>query len=207
MTYHIDLLLENERRHATPPLVRALFRGFVLLAVTVVLAITVLLMHESRRAHTQLIDAQKRWQDLKPRYEDLQRVRASLQELRAAKRQLDNCGDTRLPWGQELADLQRAVPAEVQLTELTVSQFVGSPTSSVKTARIYTLRLSGKVGGDEADAHVKDLMAHVSSETATGRVESVAVPPGGFRQDTDRGAGRSDRVFELICRYRPRIFK
>ena len=208
MIYHIDLLLEEERRSASPLHVRMLLRLGTVLVVVALLLATMLLFFASRNVQIRLESADVRWQRLRPKHEALLKQRASLLDLRGAMRQLDACRHARLEWGGELADLQRGVPEEVQLTELRVSPFVGSPTTqSVHAARSYEMHVLGKAGGEDADAHVRQILTALSAPAYTGRVESVSVPSGGFRPDPARGAARTDRLFEIVCRYRPRSFE
>lgn len=208
MIYHIDLLLDEERRSASPLHVRMLLRLGAVLAVAGLLLATMLLFLASRDAHARLEMAEANWSQVSPKHQTLLTQRAALIDLRGAMRQLDACHHARLAWGAELTDLQGGIPGEVQLTGLRVSSFVGSQTTQhVHAARSYEMHVLGKTGGEDAEAHVKRILAFLSSADHTGRVESVTVSTGGFRPDPSRGAARSDRLFEIVCRYRPRSFE
>lgn len=208
MTYHIDLLLEEERRTARPRYAfAALVTGGVAFVAALLLA-ALLLFLSARSVRVQVASAQTHWDVLRPKHEALLKLRGGLQTARAASRQLDACTHARLGWGEELASLQAAVPAAVQLTELRVTQFTGLASSnSTKVVRSYDLRLSGKVGGEDAADQVRSLMTYLSSPACTGRIASVTVPAGGFRKDPARGAARTDCLFEILCRYRARSFE
>lgn len=207
MIYHIDLLLDEERRTATFLPVRALVRLASIFVFGSLLVATFLLFLASRQAQNQVADARTDWQDLKPKHEALLHLRGSLVDMRSAMRQLQSCNHARLAWGDELACVQRTVPLDVQLTALRVSQFVGGTTSTACAVRSYDLHLIGKTSGEDADAHVRVMLDRLASPAFSNRIELVTVPNGGFRQDPGRGALRTDRVFDVLCRYRPRSFE
>lgn len=207
MIYHIDLLLDEERRTATFLPVRALLRlGLLLVCGSLVMA-TVLLFLTRRQTQTQVVAARAEWQELKPQHDTLLRLRGTLVDLRGALHQLKSCNHARLAWGGELACVQGAIPLDVQLTELRVSQFVGGTTSTVGAVRSYEMHLIGKTSGEDADAHVRQMIDRLASPAFSNRVELVTVPNGGFRQDAARGALRTDRIFDVLCRYRTRSFE
>ena len=207
MTYHIDLLLDDERRSATPVHVRMARRLGVTALVALLLLATLLLFLSTRGVHGRVLEGRTHWHNLQDRHEAWRKLRGELQDERAAMRQLQACQHARIAWGEELAALQRGVPETIQLTELRVSQFVGAPTSGARTVRSYDMRLSGRVGGDDANAYVQQLLDHLSAASRTDRVASVSVPPGAFRRDVSRGAARTDWLFDIVCSYRPRAFE
>ena len=207
MTYHIDLLLDDERRHATPVHMRMVLRLGVTALVALMLLATLLLFLSTRGVHLRVLEARTHWHNLQDRHGAWRQLRGELQDERTAMRQLQACQHARIEWGEELAVLQRGVPGTIQLTELRVSQFVGVSTSDACTVRSYDLRLSGRVGGDDANACVQQLLDHMSAASRTDRVASVSVPPGAFRRDVSRGAARTDWLFDVVCNYRPRAFE
>ena len=205
--YHINLLMDEERRIASPLPLRVLLRiGLMLVCCGFAIA-TLLLVVSRRHAQNQAVLARAEWQDLKPQHDSLLRTRNALADVRNAARQLKACTHARLAWGDELAALQAVVPADVQLTELRVSQTVTSATWTVVAVRSYEMRLSGRSGGEEADVHVRRLIEGLSSPAFSNRLEAVVVPAGGFRPDPARGALRTDRIFDIVCRYRARSFE
>ncbi len=207
MIYHINLLLDEERRTASPLPLNALLRiGVVLVCGSLVVA-TLLLVFARRQAENRAALARAEWQDLKPQHEKLLRLRTSMVEVRGALRQLQACSHARVAWGEELDNVQAAIPLDVQLTELRASQVVSGATSTVTAVRGYDMHLIGKTSGEDADVHVRRLIDRLSTPAFSNRLESVTVPGGGFRPDPSRGALRTDRVFDVFCRYRSRKFE
>ena len=211
MIYHVDLLLDDERRSASPVNTGMVMRLSAFVAVAVLILYVMMLVVESQKVANQVALAKGRWEDLQPKQKEFLNNRAALNELQASFRQIDACRRSRLDLGTELALLQRGVPADVQLTALRLNQFVGTQKEGVNAARSYEMHISGKIFGDDPKARVDELMQYLSAPANTGRVESVMVPKNGFRKETIRvsasGETRTDWFFELVCRYRPRSFE
>lgn len=211
MTYHVDLLLDDERRSASPINLGLALRVGAFVVAGAILLMILLLVIASRDVTLKEADARGKWEHLKHPYAQLTALRASLAELRASHRQLDACHRSRLAMGAELAQLQLGIPAAIQLTSLRIHQFVGSQKAGSSASRSYEMRLSGRISGDNPKGSVDELMRYLSSPAYTGRVEAVSVPVNSFRKETVRlpgtGETRTDWFFELVCRYRPRSFE
>lgn len=210
MTYHVDLLLDDERRSASPVNLGMALRMGVVVAIATLLLIIVMLFVKSRDAQIRETDAQGKWLRLEPQYKHLLALRASRDELRASFRQIEACRRSRLPLGEELAQLQLGVPADIQFTALRFNQFAGNQKAGAAATRSYEMHITGKVVGDDPKGSVDELIKYLSSPAYTDRVESVTVPNNGFRKVTVRVSAdetRTDWFFELVCRYRPRSFE
>jgi hypothetical protein len=209
--YHVDLLLDDERRSASTVNVGMVLRLGAFAAVAAIVLAVMLLFIASRDVELKVSEARAKWERLKPKHVELLALRASLNELRASSRQIEACRRSRLALGAELAQLQLGVPEEIQLTALRINQFVGNQKAGASATRGYEMRFSGKVTGANPKECVDELIKYLSSPAYTGRVESVTVPNNGFRKETVRlsaaGETRTDWFFELVCRYRPRSFE
>jgi len=207
--YHVDLLLDDERRSASPVSLGMVMRlgSFAVLAVLGVVVMQ--LFFASREVEDKVDQAKRTWDKLKPRHEELLGLRATRNELRATFRQIDACRRSRLELGPELQRLQLGVPEEIQLTSLRINQFVGNQNTGTGATRTYEMRFSGKVSGDKPKVSVDKLMQYLKAAN-TGLVASVEVPNNGFRKETVRLSAvetRTDWFFELVCRYQPRSFE
>ena len=211
MTYHVDLLLDEERRSASRVNLGLLLRVSVLIGIGAIVLITMMLFIWSRDVESKVAQAKAKWERLKPQYAALLALRVSQNELRASSRQIEACRRSRLALGTELEQLQLGVPAEIQLTTLRINQFVGNQKTGANAVRSYEMHLSGKIVSDNPKGNVDKLIAYLSTSVYTGRVESVTVPNNGFRKEIVRlsaaGETRTDWFFDLVCRYRPRSFE
>ncbi|MEI8242932.1 MAG: hypothetical protein WCI17_06665 [bacterium] len=210
MTYHVDLLLDDERRSASPVSVGMVLRLGAFGAVATILMMTLMLFIASRDVQGRMTVARATWERLKPQHTELLSLRVELNGLRASSRQIEACRRSRLPLGNELAQLQDGVPEDIQLTALRINQFVGNQKVGANATRSYEMRLSGKVASDNPQGNVDELIKHLKAQSYTGRVESVTVPNNGFRKEIVRVSAsetRTDWFFELVCRYRSRSFE
>ncbi|MFZ4394263.1 MAG: hypothetical protein ACOYOU_01395 [Kiritimatiellia bacterium] len=210
MTYHVDLLLDDERRSASPVSLGMVMRLGSFTALAVLATAIMLLYMASRDVDVMVSQSKYKWSKLKPQHEELLNLRGARNEIRATHRQMEAFRRSRLELGPELAQLQLGIPEEVQLTSLRINQFVGNQKTGTSAMRSYEMRISGKVGGDNVKKSVDELIHYLSVTANTGCVESVVVPNNGFRKETVRvsaGETRTDWFFELVCRYRPRSFE
>lgn len=207
MAYHIDLLLDDERRSPSTIQIYMVLRVIVITSVAALVLLSFLLFLKWHDVFVQVSSMEQRWQMLSPQEDVLQRVRSDLSGVRNATRQLHDFSQTRMMFGQDLAWLQRGVPAEIQLTSLRIVQAISNPTGTAHAVRSYELRLSGQVSSEEAEKDVNGLLAFMSDAAHTGRIESVVIPPGSFRAAPAHSSIRADREFEILCHYRGRSFE
>jgi len=211
VTYHVDLLLDDERRIASPVNMRLVLRvgGVVVAGISLLFIVT--LFAKGRDAKFQSEAAQAQWARLEPQFKYLMELRTARTELRASSLLMESFRRTRLPLGDELAALQAGIPADIQLQSLRITQFAGKQKTSTIATRSYELHLTGKLTGDDPKESVDSLIACLSSPAFSNRVEAVSVPNNGFRKETVRktpaGEPRTVWFFELNCRYRPRSFE
>ena len=207
MAYHIDLLLDDERRSPSTIQIYMVLRVIVITSVAALILLSFLLFLKWHDLFVQVSSMEQRWQMLSPQEDELQRVRADLSGVRNSTRQLHDFSQTRVLFGQDLAWLQRGVPTEIQLTSLRITQSVNNPTGTAHAARSYELRLSGQVNSEDAEKDVNGLLSYMNETASTGRIESVVIPPGSFRSAPAHSSTRADREFEVLCRYRARSFE
>ena len=211
MTYHVDLLLEDERRSASRVNVGLVLRLSVMISAAVIVFITVMLFVASQDMSVSVERANARLKQLEKPYAQLQGLRKKLVELRASSHQIEACRRSRLALGVELTQLQAGIPENIQLTALriTQNQLVGNQKTGA--VRGYEMRLSGKVIGDHPQENVEKLRNYLQAAAYTGRVEAVNVPNNTFRKESLRnlttGEVHTDWFFEMVCRFRPRSFE
>jgi len=211
MTYHVNLLLDEEQRSASRVNVGLALRMSAMIAAAAIILVTMTLFIESRDVEGQVKRSRAEWESLKPQYTEVLALRKELDTLRASFRQIETFRRSRLAVGKELTQLQRGIPEEIQLTSLHINQLVGNQKTGAGFVRSYEMHLSGRTSGESPKENVDKLIGYLQTSLYTGRVEAVFVPPNAYRKETARttatGETHTDWFFELVCRYRPRSFE
>ena len=200
---HINLILNTEQRSASLVQPQVLVRT-LLGAVGVLLFLAVFsffsayrnLQHDAERTVDE-------WRHTEPKYKAALQLRTDLSLRRDLHKEIAGWRDTRLGWGDQLEALQMAVPPMIQLTDLQVSHDLFVMSNNVP-ARVYELRLSGKTSAAGSEVNVGEFTETLRRAPFDAWIESAVIPPGRFRQDSQV---KTDRVFEIVCKYKPRRFE
>jgi hypothetical protein len=196
---HINLILELEQRSASlvqpQVLVRALFGSLGVLVF--VAAFSFFSSYRSLKHEAEGVVEE--WRRTEPKYKAALQLRTDLSLRGDLLKEIAGWRDTRLGLGAQLEAIQMAVPPMIQLTDLQVSHdlFVVSNVP----ARIYELRLSGRTSATGSEVNVGEFTETLHQTPFDVWIESAMIPPGRFRQDNQV---KTDRIFEIVCRYKPR---
>jgi hypothetical protein len=200
---HINLILETEQRSASLVQPHVLVRtlagvvgALVFLAVFSFFSAYRNLSHEADRTIEE-------WRRTEPKYKAALQLRTDLSLRLDLHKEITGWRDTRLGWGEQLHALQTTVPPMIQLTDLQVSHDLFVMSNDVP-ARVYELRLSGRTSAAGSEVNVGEFAETLHRTPLDGWIESAAIPPGRFRQDSQV---KTDRVFEIVCKYKPRRFE
>lgn len=200
---HINLILETERRSASlipPAVIVKLVAGVVVLGVVSAL-ISFCTSYRALRRETAA--AAEQWRSAEVKYKAALALRTDLAVRNDLHKEITGWRDTRIAWGAQLETLQDAVPSLIQLNELQVSHDLFITSNNIP-ARVYELRLAGRTGAARSEATVGELVARLRQAPLDEWIESAVIPPGRFRQDSQV---KTDRVFEIVCKYKPRRFE
>jgi hypothetical protein len=200
---HINLILEAEQRSASlvqpHVLVRTLAGG-----AGVLLFLAVFSFFASYRNLQQEAEAVvDEWRRTEPKYKAALQLRTDLGLRCDLHKEISGWRDTRLGWGAQLAALQMAVPPMIQLTDLQVSHDLFVMSNNVP-ARVYELRLSARTSAAGSEVNVGEFTETLRQTPYDAWIESAVIPPGRFRQDSQV---KTDRVFEIVCKCKPRRFE
>jgi Tfp pilus assembly protein PilN len=147
--------------------------------------------------------AQDEWKETEPKYKAALQLRADLARKEAVLKQIAGWRESRVAWGKQLEYLQQAVPPSIQLTEMQITH--DALLLSNTPSRVFSLRLAGRTSAIHSEANVSDLQDALSRRPPFDQfVDSAVIPPGSFRQDSNV---KSDRIFEIVCKYKARPFE
>ena len=207
MSLHVDLLLPDERRVATPIHPKTLLQIVLVALIVIALFGGASALKSYRVRYNERQIAMARWAKMDVLQKEAAQMGKDLAVCRGIYGELQGWRGTRLPVAEWLERLAVLCPPTVQITDLRMTEtaVLGGPKNV--PCRRFELRLAGRTGGSQPDRNVRSLQAIFTNQPPfSNAVESVAIPEGSFRQDPAAGALKSDRVFELVIRCAPRVF-
>lgn len=200
---YINLILVNEQRSASfvsPRMVIRLIGG----TLGAIVLLTLVSFYTTYRSLQHSVEGTiEDWRRTEPRYKAALQLRTDLAIRNDMFKSITGWRDTRMGWGEQLDALAAVVPARIQLTELTVTHDLFVLSNNVP-ARVYEMRLAGRTSSAGSEANVSELAGALRLAPFNEWIDSALIPPGRFRQDP---AVKTDRIFEIVCKYKPRRFE
>lgn len=204
MNLRVDLILETEQRSASVFSPKVLGRLAALVLPILLAGFVIMRTITVMKLRTQLRLFDDEWSLLSPKSEradelikDFQRNEKLLLEMRGWE-------NSRLAWHGQIDALIRAVPTQIQLQSLRVSQTL--LLEDKVPERQFTMAIRGRAVGVTAEQNVKRLERSLSSvETFAPVMREVDVPQ--YGADTSEDASKEDRVFLIQCDYKERPFE
>ena len=197
---HINLIYPEEQRSASPISVALIIR-LVVVAVAVLVSVVVFSFYwEYKGLQDRVAAKETELKMLDAKYKAAIQTRNEVAIKGDVLKEIQAFRNTRIAWGEQLQNLQRAVPAVIQLTDMRVSQTVLTLSNNI-SARVFEVRLAGRTAAARSEVNVVQLLDALKEPPFKGVVESATLPPGAFRQDP---VNKTDRVFEIICKYIPK---
>ena len=120
-------------------------------------------------------------------------------------KELKGWRSSHIDWHQQLINIQREVPLEIQFESLDIKQVLQLAGNKKTPARCFTLTIKGIAKGNNAENNIRHLKNSMTySKAFASLMEDVKV--GGSRANR-KGADKTDRVFSIDCIYKPRKFE
>lgn len=200
---HINLIYAEEQRSASPVSLKLVI-NLAAVAVVVMVLLGTYKFYASYRSLQNMVQAKTtELKMIDPKYKAAIHIRNDLAAKGEVLKEIQAFRNTRLAWGEQLQNIQPAVPAVIQLMELRMSQTVLSLSNNI-SARVFEVRMTGRTAAERSEVNVVQFLDSLKAPPFAGVVESAALPPGAFRQDP---VSKADRVFEIICKYVPKALE
>ena len=200
---HINLIYVDEQRSASPVslwLMARVAMGVVLFLVAFwIFLFTV--GYRSLKNQAESLD--REWAHTEPKYKVAMQVRNELSDRMDTMKALQGWRDARIAWGAQLDSLGSIVPAVIQLTDIRVSQTVLVVSNNIP-GRVFEVKYFGRTGAAQSEVNVVQFLDGFKMKPFSQFVQSAFLPPGAFRQDP---VMKSDRIFEIVCKYFPRMME
>ncbi len=200
----VNLMLDTEMRSASPVSLTMVVRTLAGTLIVLFLLLVISLFTSYRALQNNVTYAGLAWKQTEPKYLAAVQLRSNLTHKVATLREIQGWHNTRVTWGGQLEVLESVIPPMVQLTEVLVTQDLLLMSNDIP-ARVFGLRIAGRTGAAGSEAGVSELRdALVSQPPFDKMIETASIPSGSFRQDP---VNKSDRAFEIVCKYRPKLFE
>lgn len=206
MNLRVDLIQVSERRSASRVSLALFLRILTFTVIAVILFIILVFGKHMRDVNETLRAVNAGIKKLKPQYDAQIALTTNLHRQKDILAEFQDWKTTRLPISSQLEAVQDIVPPTIQLTDLRIDRVL--QTVDKKTARVFKMQIKGRATSARADAEVdkfrQDLAKHPAIQPY---LQEIVIPPGSFRQDPDAKAAKTDRLFEIVCKYKPLKFE
>ena len=200
----VNLMLDTERRSASPVSLTMILRTLAGTLAMVVLLLVIALFMSYRALQNNVHYTEEAWKQTEPKYLAALQLRSSLTQKASTLKEIQGWRKTRIAWGRQLESIAVVIPGLVQLTEMRVEQDLLLTSNNIP-ARVFELRLVGRTGAVQSEENVIELRSALDGKPPfNGVIETASIPPGSFRQDP---ANKADRVFEIVCKFVPKLFQ
>jgi hypothetical protein len=206
MNLRVDLIQVAERRSASLVSLSLFLRILTFTVISALVFAILVFGKHMRDINEHLHSVNTSIKKIKPQYDEQIALTTNLNRQKDVLTEFQGWKSARLPVYEQLKAIQDLVPPTIQLTELRIDRVM--QTVDKKTARVFKIQIKGRATSARADAEVdkfrQDLLKDPTLQTY---LQEIAIPPGSFRQDPDPKAAKTDRLFELVCKYKPLKFE
>lgn len=201
MNLRVDLILESEQRSASVVSLKFVIRLVAIVVPTILALLIVWAVSSFISIKKQVRNAEEAWKDTEPRQTAVQELRAKANVNLAMLQELEGWKKTHVDWNLHLQAVQRLFPKDLQLSSLTLTHVIQS-TPKDGLSRQFVIVLKGTAFGSGADQNVQRLRRSIQkSAPFTNILEEAEVKQ--FEADPQN---RNNRLFQVECRYQPRLF-
>lgn len=207
MTVSIDLLKPQEFRRQGAVSGAFIVRVSVSSVVAFALVFGLLGLMRFRIARQDLIYCRDTWKMREPLYNQILSMKQDLATMKKLQQELNGWNASRINWGDPLLEIQRIVPAAMQLRQLNLrgeldfkqggSGGEGEPASPPQPVRRFFLLIEGKATGDRAETMVLQFVRALG-EASTFKTFLESKKLQSLQRDASSaqtGGGQGDRAF------------
>jgi len=197
---HINLIYEEEQRSGSSVSLALMLRVTVGAVAFLMLVGIVSFYSGYRTLQNRVQIGIDTWKETEPKYKEAIRIRSELAIESDVLKEIQGWRTARVAWGEQLEQLQPAIPAVIQLTELRVGQTILLVSNNIP-ARGFELKIAGHTAAEGSEVNVVRLLDALKAAPFKETIEAATLPPGSFRQDS---INKTDRAFDVVCKYFPK---
>lgn len=202
MNLRADLIFPGEQRSASGVSLRSVSRVATIVGPLVVAGVIVYIVMNSLNLNSKVRAMERLWLETEPRKEQAMKVLQQGKANDAILKEIQGWQRSRIDWHTQLLALQRMVQPRLQFSVLRLSQVLQTGENK-EAERTYTLAISGKAVGRGAETAVEGLQKDfLETEPFKEYIERAEIPKYGADP-----ADKENRIFQLDCTYKPRVFE
>ncbi|MCE9614996.1 MAG: hypothetical protein K8T26_12010 [Lentisphaerae bacterium] len=204
MNLRVDLILDTEKRSGSLVTSKGALRILSVVVPVILLGILAGQFLIVSQLNQELTGIKLTYDSALPQQEKAKALIAEFQTHRDLQAEFTGWSHSRMAWSEQLQGVMTVVPTNIHLQELTSAQTL--QLTNDKPARLFTLTMRGTAVSSEAEQSVKSLESRLITAPAfTSLTASVTVPV--YGANTEPGANRDERVFQIVCQYAQRVFQ
>ena len=205
MSYRVDLLYESERRSGSVFSIKALIRLVGIIVPAIIITAASVWGADVMRQTNEAKMLESQWTETKPKKDAANALRTEALKTAAIQSELQGWANAHVNWHRCLFNIQRAVPAAIQIESLRVKQAL-LVVPGKGPSRMFSVTLRGRAKGETSEHSVLDFKRTLAEgEVFGGHVKEVTVPV--FGADSSPDADKFDRIFEVHCELNPYPFQ
>lgn len=200
--FRVDLILETERRSASPVNPRVAGRMAAMLVITLlvvwgtVFATKVILVKQRAK------ERQVRWKAIEPQQKIVKAVTEQSRRNKGMHDEIQAWNRSRMEWHKHLAEFQQIVPKNICITRFNVDGSIGQSDDAKYAALRFEMTLEGSAEGrNPVDEVLKFERELKQGPGFKGRVVDETLVD--LRKDP---SAEERRLFKIMVKYRARLF-
>jgi hypothetical protein len=206
MNLRVDLILESEKRSASLINPKSVMRISAIVGPVIVVIIIALFVFNIWQLNSRLDSLKKTLEVELPKKERAVKIKADLNANMLLLNELDGWQKSRIDWADQLMGIQKEIPDKMQLETLTLSHSIQM--TNDMPVRAFMMKINGKAVGEAASALVMKLRDNLPNSSSSSNSLMTHPNVSKFqRPQPTTDENKNDRVFQIDCSYKPRMFE
>ena len=202
MNLRADLIFASEQRSASVVSLRSMTRVASIVGPVVAVALIAFIVMNALTLANKVKSIEREWMNMEPRKEQALKVLSAGGINDDILAEIETWKHSSVDWAPQLLSMQKAISPSIQLDSVRISQAMKQSDNGI-VARSFTLSLSGKAVGREAETAVEGLQKHfIESSDFNDLIASAEIPRYGADPDN-----KNNRIFQLNCEYVLSLFE
>lgn len=202
MNLRADLIFASEQRSANVVSLRSMTRVASIVGPVIAAGLIAFIVMNALTLANRVKNIEREWMDIEPRKEQALKVLSAGGINDDILAEIETWRHSSVDWAPQLLSIQKSISPSIQLDSMRISQAIKQSDRGI-VGRSFTLSLSGKAVGREAETAVEGLQKHfIESTDFKDLIASAEIP----RYGADP-ANKNNRIFQLNCEYVLSLFE